>query len=104
MPDHAPAPAGRRIALIAHDNKKLRDMLEWAEYNLDLLAGHRATADFMISSPLLSRLHQQWDPAATPGLSPGRRSPDDQDRAVGEVDDLVRRAAEDEPGQVTAAA
>jgi methylglyoxal synthase len=142
MPDHAPAPAGRRIALIAHDNKK-RDMLEWAEYNLDLLAGHelfatattghlleqqlglpvtcfrsgpyggdqqigariaegeidllvflwdplepqphdpdvkallrvavvcnipvacnRATADFMISSPLMGRDHQQWDPAS----------------------------------------
>ena len=142
MPDHAPAPAGRRIALIAHDNKK-RDMLEWAEYNLDLLAGHelsatattghllqqqlglpvtcfrsgpyggdqqigariaegeidllvffwdplephphdpdvkallrvavvyhipvacnRATADFMISSPLMGRSHQQWDPAS----------------------------------------
>ena len=30
MPDHAPVPAGRRIALIAHDNKK-RDMLEWAD-------------------------------------------------------------------------
>ena len=43
MPDHAPAPAGRRIALIAHDNKK-RDMLEWAEYNLDLLAGHELFA------------------------------------------------------------
>jgi methylglyoxal synthase len=142
MPDHASAPAGRRIALIAHDNKK-RDMLEWAEYNLDLLAGHelfatattghllqeqlglpvtcfrsgpyggdqqigariaegeidllvflwdplephphdpdvkallrvavvcnipvacnRATADFMISSPLMGRSHQAWDPAA----------------------------------------
>ena len=43
MPDHAPAPAGRRIALIAHDNKK-RDMLEWAGYNLDLLAGHELFA------------------------------------------------------------
>ena len=43
MPDHAPTPAGRRIALIAHDNKK-RDMLEWAEYNLDLLAGHELFA------------------------------------------------------------
>jgi len=30
MPDQAPAPARRRIALIAHDNKK-QDMLEWAE-------------------------------------------------------------------------
>jgi hypothetical protein len=39
MPDQAPTPAGRRIALIAHDNKK-QDMIEWAQYNLDLLAGH----------------------------------------------------------------
>ena len=43
MPDHAPASAGRRIALIAHDNKK-QDMLEWAEYNLDLLTGHELFA------------------------------------------------------------
>jgi methylglyoxal synthase len=143
MPDQAPAPARRRIALIAHDNKK-RDMLEWAEYNLALLRDHelfatattghllseelglpvtcfrsgpfggdqqigariaegeidllvflwdpleplphdpdvkallrvavvcnipvacnRATADFMISSPLMRRSHDQWDPAAS---------------------------------------
>src|SRR5260370_24163719 len=38
-----PAPAGRRIALIAHDNKK-QDMLEGAEYNLALLAGHELFA------------------------------------------------------------
>jgi methylglyoxal synthase len=141
--DLAP-PTGRRIALIAHDNKK-RDMLEWAEYNLALLAGHelfatattgrllqdnlglditcfrsgpfggdqqigariaegeidllvffwdplephphdpdvkallrvavvcnipvacnRATADFVISSALMGRVHQPWDPAADP--------------------------------------
>lgn len=141
MPYDPTAPPGRRIALIAHDNKK-RDMLEWAEYNLDLLADHelfatattghlleeqlnlsvhcfrsgpyggdqqigariaegridllvffwdplephphdpdvkallrvavvcnipvacnRATADLVISSPLMSRRHQQWDPA-----------------------------------------
>src|SRR5580658_1671123 len=43
MPDHPPKLAGRRIALIAHDNKK-HDMLEWAEYNLDLLAGHELFA------------------------------------------------------------
>jgi len=140
-----PAPAGRRIALIAHDHNK-QDMLEWAEYNLGLLAGHelfatattgrllqerlglpvtcfrsgpfggdqqigariaegqidllvflwdplepqphdpdvkallrvavvcnipvacnRATADFLISSPLMGRIHQPWDPAADPG-------------------------------------
>jgi methylglyoxal synthase len=37
------APTGRRIALIAHDNKK-QDMLEWAEYNLDLLTAHELYA------------------------------------------------------------
>jgi methylglyoxal synthase len=143
MPDQAPAPARRRIALIAHDHKK-QDMLEWAAYNLDLLHEHqlfatattghllteelglpvtcfrsgpyggdqqigariaegeidvlvflwdplepqphdpdvkallrvavvcnipvacnRATADFLISSPLMGRGHDQWDPASS---------------------------------------
>src|ERR1700683_5478780 len=43
MPDRASVPAERRMALIAHDNKK-RDMLEWAEYNLDRLARHELFA------------------------------------------------------------
>src|SRR5216684_9160033 len=30
----------RRIALVAHDNKK-RDLLDWARFNRDLLADHR---------------------------------------------------------------
>jgi methylglyoxal synthase len=37
------APQARRIALIAHDNKK-QDMLEWASYNLDLLRQHQLFA------------------------------------------------------------
>ena len=139
--EHLPASDARRIALIAHDNKK-QDMLEWARYNLPLLTRHelfatattgrllqeqlglpvtcfrsgpfggdqqigariadgeidllvflwdplepqphdpdvkallrvavvcnipvacnRATADFIISSPLMDRSHQPWDPA-----------------------------------------
>src|SRR5215510_2276566 len=32
-------PAIKRIALVAHDNKK-QDLLEWATFNRDLLARH----------------------------------------------------------------
>jgi methylglyoxal synthase len=34
-----PMQSAKKIALVAHDNKK-RDMLEWAKYNRDLLARH----------------------------------------------------------------
>jgi methylglyoxal synthase len=34
---------GKRIALVAHDNKK-RDLLEWAKFNRDLLAQHTVYA------------------------------------------------------------
>jgi methylglyoxal synthase len=53
-----PAPAGRRIALIAliaHDNKK-HDMLEWAGYNLALLAGHELFATATTGRLLQERL------------------------------------------------
>jgi methylglyoxal synthase len=30
------------------------------------IACNRATADFLISSPLIDRVHQQWDPAVDP--------------------------------------
>jgi methylglyoxal synthase len=33
----------KKIALVAHDNKKL-DLLEWAKYNRDLLAKHKVYA------------------------------------------------------------
>jgi methylglyoxal synthase len=33
----------KKIALVAHDNKK-RDLLEWAKFNRDLLAGHELYA------------------------------------------------------------
>ncbi len=50
-----PAPAGRRIALIAHDHKK-QDMLEWAEYNMSLLAGHELFATATTGRLLQERL------------------------------------------------
>jgi methylglyoxal synthase len=39
----AVVPPRKRIALVAHDNKKL-DLLEWAQYNRDLLANHELMA------------------------------------------------------------
>jgi len=35
--------ADKKIALVAHDNKK-RDLLEWAKFNRDLLAHHKVYA------------------------------------------------------------
>jgi len=43
------------------------------------VACNRATADFMISSPLMSRTHQPWDP------SPGRPLPDQPLHAVARI-------------------
>ena len=37
------SPEPKRIALVAHDGKK-DDLLEWAEHNRDLLAGHNLYA------------------------------------------------------------
>jgi methylglyoxal synthase len=39
-PNHpSPRAAGRRVALVAHNNKK-SDLLEWARYNREVLAEH----------------------------------------------------------------
>lgn len=43
MGDVMPMPQTKRIALVAHDNKK-RDLLEWAQYNRNLLAEHKLFA------------------------------------------------------------
>jgi methylglyoxal synthase len=45
----------RRIALIAHDNKK-DDMLEWAAYNVETLMRHRLVATGTTGSLLHDRL------------------------------------------------
>ena len=55
MANDLTVPIGRRIALIAHDNKK-RDMLEWAEYNMDLLTGHELFATATTGHMLRDRL------------------------------------------------
>jgi methylglyoxal synthase len=53
--DGLPAPAGRRIALIAHDSKK-QDMLEWARFNLSVLSEHELFATATTGRLLRDRL------------------------------------------------
>ena len=43
LPDQPKADGRKRIALVAHDNKK-HDLLEWALYNRDLLVEHQLYA------------------------------------------------------------
>lgn len=45
----------KRIALVAHDNKK-RDLLEWARYNRDLLSEHALVATGTTGRLLASQL------------------------------------------------
>jgi methylglyoxal synthase len=51
----------KRIALIAHDNRKI-DLLEWAKYNRDLLANHElfgtGTTGQLISNELKLDVHR----------------------------------------------
>ena len=42
-PNALPISSRKRIALVAHDNKK-KDLLEWAQYNRDLLVQHKLCA------------------------------------------------------------
>ena len=60
-------PGVRRIALVAHDNRK-QDMLEWAAYNRATLARHdliaTATTGRLIADGLVDLLIFMWDPLA----------------------------------------
>ena len=51
----AGVPRPRRIALVAHDNRK-KDMLEWASFNVDTLMRHRLVATGTTGSLLHDRL------------------------------------------------
>lgn len=54
-PTHLPSDQERTIALVAHDNKK-PDLLEWAEFNRDLLARHNLIATGTTGGLLTERL------------------------------------------------
>ncbi|HEX6521881.1 MAG TPA: methylglyoxal synthase [Streptosporangiaceae bacterium] len=77
---------GRRIALIAHDNKK-QDMLQWADYNRALLARHE-----LIATATTGRLLQEKLQLAVTVLRSGPFGGDQQIGgriADGEVDLLI---------------
>jgi nitroreductase len=65
----------------------------------------RLLATFRLSGPHRVRPDEEELYAALSGLlgAPDGGSADDEDRAVGELDDLVRGAAQNKPGQLAAA-
>jgi methylglyoxal synthase len=60
----APLPARKRIALIAHDDRK-QDLLEWARFNLEHLKGHILFA----TGTTGTLLRQELDLDVTPFMS-----------------------------------
>ena len=58
--EHIQVPIGRKkkIALVAHDNKK-RDLLDWAKFNRDLLAEHEVYATGTTGSLLEKELDRE---------------------------------------------
>ena len=63
----------KRIALVAHDNKK-QDLYDWAKFNRDLLAEHVLYATGTTGSVLEQELDLQIHKAGK--RAPGRRSAD----------------------------
>jgi methylglyoxal synthase len=55
IPQSVPTPVRHRIALIAHDHRK-DDLLEWAMFNRELLAGHELFATATTGGLLSDRL------------------------------------------------
>jgi methylglyoxal synthase len=55
-----PMLADKRIALVAHDNKK-RDLLEWAKFNRDLLGHHKVYATGTTGALLERELRMKID-------------------------------------------
>jgi hypothetical protein len=73
-----PMAARKKIALVAHDNKK-QDLFDWAKFNRDLLAEHvlyaTGTTGSVLEEELDLRIHKlesgPW--AATSRSAPGSR-------------------------------
>jgi hypothetical protein len=74
-------PEPKRIALVAHDDRK-RDLLEWAEYNRDILADHTLCA-----TGTTGRLLSARSISSHTGLSHAQRE-DDEDRLVRNVKNI----------------
>ncbi len=55
---HIAVPIEKRIALVAHDNKK-KDLLDWAEYNREMLKEHKLYATGTTGRLLEERLERE---------------------------------------------
>jgi methylglyoxal synthase len=87
MPHHSiRLPRRKRIALIAHDDRK-SDLLEWAEYNKDLLSRHELVATGTTGTILKHQLGLE-----VKALLSGPLGGDQQigsEIAIGEIDVLI---------------
>ncbi len=85
----------KRIALVAHDNKK-KDLIEWAEWNWHVLAGHdlvcTGTTGKMVEEALMKKAEHDGRPVLVEKLKSGPLGGDQQLGALiaeGRIDMMI---------------
>ncbi len=85
----------KRIALVAHDNKK-KDLIEWAEWNWNVLTGHdlvcTGTTGRLIEETLVKKVENNGTPVSVEKLKSGPLGGDQQMGALiaeGKIDMMI---------------
>jgi methylglyoxal synthase len=85
----------KRIALVAHDNKK-KDLIEWAEWNWQILTEHElvctGTTGKMVEEALVKKFEQNGTPVTVEKLKSGPLGGDQQLGALiaeGKIDMMI---------------
>lgn len=76
----------KTIGLVAHDNRK-RDLIEWVEWNFQILLGHRlvctGTTGRLVEEGLKARLARLQDPTPVPEIKRLKSGPLGGDQQLG---------------------